>query len=494
MPFNQVKEGVVSHAAFRGSPRIRRIGGALALALLTGACALPPTSSHLAPLASADRFPAAQTLAPVTPAAAQGEWPSDGWWQAYGDKQLDALISEGLQGATDLRVAAARQDAADAVIKQARANLLPQLSLDAQGGVTKQSYRYLFPESFAPKGWPDYGQGGVNLNWELDFWGKNRAGLNAAKSDAAAAGAEAAAARLSVSAGIASAYADLAALHAERDAAASAVDIRRQTLALTGQRRDQGLENSGAVERARSGLATAEGELATLDEEIDLGRHRLAALMGAGPDRTRDLARPTAFGHADAKLPDNIPAQLIARRPDIIAARDRAQAAASRVKQARAAFYPNVNLMGLIGLQALGVGNLFKSGADYGSVGPAVSLPLFQGGRLQGQYRQNRADYDVAVAQYDGAITQALREVADAATSQRALSTRLTHAQDAEHAAQAAWQVAGNRYRGGLATNLDVLTAEDALISARRSVAALQTRAFALDVALTRALGGGYHS
>jgi outer membrane protein TolC len=231
-----MRECIVSYAAFRGGPRIRRIGGALALALLTGACALPPTSSHLQPLASAERFPAAQTLAP----AAQGEWPSDGWWQAYGDKQLDALIAEGLQGATDLRVAVARQDAADAVIKQARANLLPQLSLDAQGGVTKQSYRYLFPESFAPKGWPDYAQGGVNLNWELDFWGKNRAGLNAAKQDAAAAGAEAAAARLSVSAGIASAYADLAALHAERDAAASAVDIRRQTLALTGQRRDQG--------------------------------------------------------------------------------------------------------------------------------------------------------------------------------------------------------------------------------------------------------------
>jgi hypothetical protein len=92
-----MRECIVSYAAFRGGPRIRQIGGALALALLTGACALPPTSSHLQPLASAGRFPAAQTLAP----AAQGEWPSDGWWQAYGDKQLDALIAEGLQGATD---------------------------------------------------------------------------------------------------------------------------------------------------------------------------------------------------------------------------------------------------------------------------------------------------------------------------------------------------------------------------------------------------------
>jgi NodT family efflux transporter outer membrane factor (OMF) lipoprotein len=459
------------------------------LALLASGCAVPPPSGHLQPIAPADRFASARTLT-----APEGAWPSDNWWKAYGDPQLDALIAEGLQGATDLRVAVARQAAADAVITQARSKLLPTLSLDAQGGVTKQSYRYLFPESFAPKGWPDYGQATVNANWELDFWGKNRAGLAAAKSDAAAAGAEAAAARLSVSAGIAGAYADLAALHAERDAGVNAVTVRRQTLDLTIQRRDQGLENTGAVERARSGLATAQGDLAALDEEIDLGRHRLAALMGAGPDRTVDLARPAVDVRAGLALPVNLPAELIARRPDIIAARDRAQVAAARVKQARAAYLPNVNIMGLIGLQALGVGNLFKSGADYGSVGPAISLPLFEGGRLQGNYRSAHADYDVAVAQYDGTITQALHEIADAATSQRDLTIRLTHAQEAEHAANAAWTVANNRYRGGLATYLDVLAAEDALISARRSVATLQTRAFALDVALTRALGGGYRS
>jgi outer membrane protein TolC len=163
------------------------------------------------------------------------------------------------------------------------------------------------------------------------------------------------------------------------------------------------------------------------------------------------------------------------------------------VKQARAAFYPNVNLMGLIGQQVLGVGNLFKSGAEYGSVGPAINLPLFQGGRLQGNIART-APITMSPSRNMTAPSPGPARGGRCATSQRALSTRLTHAQDAEKAAQAAWQVAGNRYRGGLATNLDVLTAEDALISARRSVAALQTRAFALDVALTRALGGGYHS
>ncbi|MBF4211569.1 multidrug transporter, partial [Pseudomonas donghuensis] len=109
--------------------------------------------------------------------------------------------------------------------------------------------------------------------------------------------------------------------------------------------------------------------------------------------------------------------------------------------EARAAFYPNVNLTGLIGLQALGIGNVFESGSDFGTVGPAISLPIFDGGRLRGQYRAAEADYQVAVAQYDGALTQALRDVADAATSTRALDLRLDHAQEAERAASAAWFV-----------------------------------------------------
>ena len=135
---------------------------------------------------------------------------------------------------------------------------------------------------------------------------------------------------------------------------------------------------------------------------------------------------------------------------------------------------------------------MFKSGSTFGTVGPAISLPIFDGGNLRGQYRAAEADYRIAVAQYDGALTQALREVADAAASKRALGERLGRAQEAERAADAAWAVANNRYRGGLATYLDVLVAEDALIAARRTVALLQTRAFALDVALVRALGGGF--
>jgi outer membrane protein TolC len=170
------------------------------------------------------------------------------------------------------------------------------------------------------------------------------------------------------------------------------------------------------------------------------------------------------------------------------------EAASSRIKEARAAFYPNINLSVTAGVQALGVGNIVKAGSDFGTAGPAVDLPIFDGGRLRAKYRASEADYQTAVAQYDGALTEALRQVADAASSERALSARLAKSRSAERSAAAAWRSAHNRYKGGLATYLDVLTAEDALITSRRAVAALETRAFALDISLTRALGGGFQS
>ncbi|QDK35726.1 efflux transporter outer membrane subunit [Sphingomonas sp. IC081] len=462
---------------------------AVCCTMLLAGCATLPERLPIAPISSSESYASAQSLA--APAA---EWPADGWWHQFSDPQLSRLIEEGLSGASDLRIAQARFARAEALVRQSRSRLLPSLNADAQGGVTKQSYNYIVPGDFAPRGWPDYGQATLSLDWEIDFWGRNRAALAAARSESEAAGVEAQAARLTVATAIAAAYADLAGLHAEFDAAQEAVAVRSRTLELMRGRAGQGLENQGAVERAASALASAEGERAALDEALALSRHRIAALMGAGPDRGLAIARPALDLGGDFGLPANLPAELIGRRPDIVAARLRSEAAASRISEARAAFYPNVNLRGLVGLQALGIGDVFKSGSDFGTAGPAISLPIFDGGRLRSRHRAAEADYALAVAQYDGALTQALREVADAAASERALAERLDRARAAQRAASSAWTVANNRYRGGLATYLDVLSAEDALIGARRGVAALQTRAFALDVALIRALGGGFRS
>jgi len=461
-----------------------------AWALLLSGCASLPEKSALPSLAQPESLATAQSF--TAPVAA--DWPSDGWWTQFGDPQLTRLIEEGLAGASELRVAEARLARATATISQARGALLPTVSANAEAGLTQQSENYLVPSGFAPRGWPDYGQASARMSWDLDFFGRNRAALKAAKLDASAAHAEAAATRLAIAAGIAESYAALSGLYSEQDAAGEAVTVRSRTVELLSERERQGLENSGAVAQAQSALDSAQGQLLALDEAIALNRNALAALMGAGPDRGRSITRPAAVPATAFALPANIPAELLGRRPDIIAARLRTEAAASRIDQAEAAFYPNINLTALIGLQALGIGDVFKAGSDFGSAGPALTLPIFDGGRLKGQYRAAEADYAAAVGQYDGALVQALRDVADAATSRRALDQRLQKAQAAQDAAQAAWTVANNRYRGGLATYLNVLAAEDTLIAARREHASLQTRAFSLDVALVRALGGGFRS
>ncbi|MBL7372366.1 TolC family protein, partial [Escherichia coli] len=158
----------------------------------------------------------------------------------------------------------------------------------------------------------------------------------------------------------------------------------------------------------------------------------------------------------------------------------------------RADFYPSINLSALIGFQAFGLDNLFKSGSTYGSVGPAISLPIFRGGALAGQYKGARAGYDEAVATYDSTVTTAYREVADAVTSKSALVTRLAESRQALADSEAAYSIARQRYEGGLSTFLDVLTAEQGVLQNRQIVADLEARAFTLDVQLVRALGGGF--
>ena len=424
----------------------------------------------------------------------KARWPSDGWWTGYGDRQLTGLVEEGLADASDIAAAKARMERARAAIGVSRAALLP--SIDGRGKIDqeRQSYNYLISEQVVPHGWNDAGMLFVDASWEIDFWGKNRAALAAATSEAAAAEAEAAAARLLLSSAIASGYAEFAGLEAERDAVADAVSVRRRTLTLIEGRLAQALENEGARDRARSAEAASRAELAAMDEQIALARHRLAALVGAGPDRGLRLTRPRVIGERFTAVPSRLPMDLLGRRPDISAARERVEAAAARIEVARAAFYPNVNLVGSLGWQSLGVDRLINPGSTFGSFGPAVSLPIFRGGRLVAEKTAAEATYAEAVATYDGTVVRALREVADALVSKRQLRRRLADTIEAANAAERAWTVQSERYRGGLATHLEVLSAEEALISSRRAVAVLRARAFTLDIQMIRALGGGWRT
>jgi len=476
------------------SPSVRR-SRALAL-LFASALALPGCAT--APDLGASSPPGSKALAKsqasFQASAAQASWPADAWWRTYGDPQLDALIDQALAGSPDMAQAAARVRSAEAAAQQTGAARLPSLSGNARASQVKQSQNNGVPAAFVPDGWQDTGQATLDLAWELDFWGKNRKALDAALSSAEAARADAAQARLVLAASVATAYGDFARLHADRDAAVDALAARDATLKLIAQRAAEGLETAAAVKRAESGRATAAADLAAVDEQLSLTRNRIAALVGLGPDRGISLRRPVQPTLREVGLPAHLQADLLGRRPDLAAARLRAEAAAGRVGVARADFYPNIRLSGLIGVQSLGLDMLTKAGSGYGSVGPAISLPIFSGGRLEGAYRGARAEYDLAVASYDATLVRALQDVADVAASQAALAPRLDNSRLALDAAKAAHDLALARYRGGLSTYLDVLAAEDALIAARRTVAGLETRAFTLDIALAKALGGGFQA
>lgn len=460
---------------------------AAASALVLAACAsLPPAQA-----ARVAKAPQAYETA-LTLAAPTADWPADAWWTAYGDAQLNALEDEALKGSPTLAAAEARLRRAQSLVAQAKSADLPQVSLGASAAESKQSYNAGIPPAFVPHGYNDIGRLALDFSWELDFWGKNRAAVAAATSEAKAAQADAAQARLTLSTAVASTYAELSRLYAQRDVAAAAVSLREQTSNLVSKRVANGLDTKAESEQAAAGPPASKAELSAIDEQIALTRNALAALVGAGPDRGLAIARPANATIKPFGLPDNLPANLIGRRPDVVAAKWRAEAATSRTRQAKAAFYPDINLTGFIGVQSLYLDKLFSSGSDIGQVGPALRLPIFEGGRLRAGLRGAEADRDAAVASYDGALTQALREVADVTASEKALTSRLADARLALTANENAYRIARLRYEGQLSTYQSVLLAEQSVLAQRRVVADLESRAFALDIALIRALGGGF--
>jgi len=473
-----------------GFLRTRRCRVVLLLALCTSACASVPNLGEL-PSARAPELGAASRTSLVGPSS---PWPADGWWKRYNDPQLASLISEALSGSPDLAVAAARIRVAEGLSQRAGAALSPAVDAFGSAQETKLSKNNGVPAEIVPGGWNDTGSIGLGISLDLDLWGKNRAALHASRLDLEAARLDADEARLALTTGIASAYAELAALYAQHDSYQSAIDIRQQTLLLITDRVGEGLDSQAALHQARARLEQSQAALEATDEAIKLAKNALAALIGTGPDRALTIDRPVIVALQAQGLPDNASIDLIGRRPDVAAARARADAAAQRIKVARADFYPNVSLTGLIGMQAFGLGNLFTGGSAFGSAGPAVTLPIFHGGAIQGQYRTARGQYDEAVALYDRQVTQALHETADALASQQMLASRLASSRRALADFEEANRLARLRYRQGLSTYLDVLSAEEGVLDSRLAVARLQTRAFALDVSLIRALGGGFNS
>ena len=458
-----------------------------ALALVLPGCAAVPNLPPAPTIAPPASYASGRSLSGIQDEA----WPAAEWWKAYNDPELDGLIAEALAGSPDLATAAARVRRADAYVQENGAKRLPTLDVSGSAAVAKQSYNNGIPADFVPQGWNSTGRVEANLGFDLDLWGRNKASFAAARSDVEAARLDLAQAVLTLSTNVADAYADLGRHFAELAVRKDGLDVRERTAALTTERVNQGLDTQAELKLTRSAASAARADLGAVEERIALTRNRIAALLGQGPDRGLLISAPRGAINPNG-LPSDVTTNLIGHRPDIIAARVRVEAEASRIKVARAGFYPSVNLSAAVGFQSLGLSNLFMGGSSFGNAGPAVTLPLFRGGELQGRYRGARASYDEAVASYDRTVTDAYRAVADAVASRSALGSRLNDSRASLADARAAYAVAKQRYEGGLSNFLEVLTAEDRALQSQLIVSDLEARVFSLDVALVRALGGGF--
>jgi NodT family efflux transporter outer membrane factor (OMF) lipoprotein len=331
----------------------------------------------------------------------------------------------------------------------------------------------------------------ATARWAPDFFGGQRARLDAAIGQARAAEADAQAARVLLASAVAAGYFNLARLQAQQGLAQTPLAQREHTLQLVQQRVDAGLDSTLAQRQAQAEVPQIRGDLAQLDAQLAVQRHALAALTGAAPSATAALDAQLPHGTPPAP-PDQLPAELLGHRADVVAARWRVEAATRDVAATRTTFYPDINLAAFVGFEAIGLSHWLSAGSNIYGVKPAISLPLFDAGRLRAQLEQHTVQRDLAIEQYNARVLAALREVADQLASWRAVQTQIAQQAAVQRALDSAAALAQQRYRAGLDNYLGVLVAQGAALQQQRKQIDLQALAWRDDVALNRALGGGY--
>ncbi|OAJ61779.1 MarR family transcriptional regulator [Paraburkholderia ginsengiterrae] len=436
--------------------------------------------------AEPQQFAAQQSLP-----AEQGYWPATNWSDQFGDAQLKALIDEALKGSPTLDQARARVVAASAYSEAARASTIPRV--DASYSLTRQQFSNttFVPPPFGGA-WLTENKGILSASYDLDLWGKNRETLKAAISQYQASKADEEFIKLTLTTSIARTYNQLARLFVLRDIAQEETTQRERIERITAGRIATGLDTEVERKVAQANLATSRSSLRLLDGQILTIRYQIAALLGAGPDRGLQIARPTLGTGDEVRLPDNLPVDLVSRRPEIVAARWRVDAMTHDVKEAKAEFYPDINLSAAIGLDAFGFGRFLTAASRTASIGPAIHLPIFDAGELRAQLKGRYAEFDYAVATYNQTLVTALSEVATQLAEVRSTDAQLADAQIAQIAARKADELALVQYKAGLTNQLTVLNADVSALSADQAVANLRMNRRDQQIALASALGGGF--
>ena len=416
------------------------------------------------------------------------------WWTVFNDATFNELERRAVRDNAGVRASAQRLLQAEAQLSTLRAAQGPSVNVGTSVANSRSSA--LTAQSLALGGRAIEGNNftlGASLSYELDLWGRVKRVVEAADAHALATQYDRDGVILLLSAQVASTYWQLRGLDAEQAVLHDALGARREAQQVVEARFNGGLTNELDVARAGVERANAEADLVEVQRQRNLLEHALAVLVGVSPSAPliAGLARP-ALPEPPA-IPAGLPASLLARRPDLAASVALLRAANAQVAVAEGAFYPALSLTGNFGYASESLGDLFKSGARQFSVGPlALSLPLFDGGRNQANLAQSKARYGEALANHEGRLLGALREVEDALSDVQQRRKQGEVQARSQQAAARAVLVAKARYERGLSTYLEVTDAQRSSLAADRTAAQIRTQRLLATVAVARALGAGW--
>ncbi|EMD84205.1 efflux transporter outer membrane subunit [Pacificimonas flava] len=453
---------------------------ALAASLLAS-CAAPDIGTAVVPVS--------------TPTLGLGELAApridEEWWRAFGDPQLNAIMAQALSGSPRIDEAMARLRAASAQLDARRGATRPQISGTVEEQRIRLSDVYTIPPPYGGSTrW--VGQAAANLSWNLDFWGRHADAVRQAAAGVDAAALDAAAARLALTGAVVQSYVELVRAERQIAIARDTLGQRRRSLQLTQVRIESELASEIDARAAETVLAQARRALVQAEAQRALVVHTLAELAGQGAGFYEEVNPARADLEAVLPLPQTLPADLLSRRPDVLSARARVEAARAGRQVARKAFYPNIDLIGIAGLQAVGLGNLFSDEAATYGAGAAVHLPIFEGGRLRADYEGATAGVDRQVALYNAAVLGAVREAADALADVRRARAELTEQAAVVAGLKAVRRLDNVRVETGLSSRLELIGSDVRLLDAEQQAANLQADAALSAVRLVVAMGGSF--
>ena len=460
----------------------------LATTLALGACSLAP-DYHVPQVPVAPAYQGNEGNGPWNMAQPAQPLPRDGWWKIYQDAQLDDLQQRLLLNNADLSAALSHYQQAQALVSSAEAALYPTLSAQGNPQRDRQSDNRPLRGNPSPDEYNSVTLGG-EFDYEIDLWGRVRDSVAASRDEAAASRADLAGVQVSLQTQLADNYVQLRGFDQEDALLDQTITAFARALELTQSLHNGGIVSQLDVARARTQLSSARSLLSQTHAQRSLVEHAIAVLVGASASQFRLAPQTDPF--ALPPIPLGVPSTLLQRRPDIAAAERRTAEANAKIGVARAAYFPSLTLSVQGGYQSDAYNNLLSAPNLFWAGGPMLASYIFDGGRRAANVASAKAAENENGARYRSVVLVAFREVEDSLTLLTDLGHALVDQQDAAAAAQQAVDLALNQYRTGAVSYLDVVQAQTASLDAQRSVLDLQTRQLRANVALVRALGGGW--